>query len=297
MTDPAMGPLRRRMIEDMTIRKFVPKTQHDYLQRVKNFAAYLGRSPDTANFEDLRPLPATLGCGRDYGRLRSDDGFGRSRDFDRAFEHIVSCANLGERDRLRSRLQPDGRRIDDLCRCKGVLPCSRGLAAHVEAPDLTFGARLHPSQLATNAGVDISLKIDPESENGQYRRLGPLKAIAHVERNRPVPPQPRTRAGEDGHLTFSIPMEPRCEASRALGGNGAEQRGGSGEPSALGAQGNAADALDVTRVDAIDIDFPSENLAMPALGHAVVKCSEAPGHHAFNLIVEGLHANLDRGQD
>jgi len=54
MTDQAMSPLRRRMIDDMTIRKFAPKTQHDYLQRVKNFAAYLGRSPDTANFEDLR---------------------------------------------------------------------------------------------------------------------------------------------------------------------------------------------------------------------------------------------------
>ena len=54
MTDEVISPLRRRMIEDMTIRKFAPKTQHDYLQRVKNFAAYLGRSPDTANFEDLR---------------------------------------------------------------------------------------------------------------------------------------------------------------------------------------------------------------------------------------------------
>jgi site-specific recombinase XerD len=42
------------MIEDMTIRKFAPKTQHDYLQRVKNFAAYLGRSPDTASSEDVR---------------------------------------------------------------------------------------------------------------------------------------------------------------------------------------------------------------------------------------------------
>lgn len=38
MTDHAMSPLRRRMIEDMTIRKFAPKTRHDYLQRVKNFA-------------------------------------------------------------------------------------------------------------------------------------------------------------------------------------------------------------------------------------------------------------------
>ena len=54
MTDEAMSPLRRRMIEDMTIRKFAPKTQHDYMQRVKNFAAFLGRSPDTASFEDVR---------------------------------------------------------------------------------------------------------------------------------------------------------------------------------------------------------------------------------------------------
>jgi site-specific recombinase XerD len=54
MTDEAMSPLRRRMIEDMTIRKFAPKTQHDYVQRVKNFAAFLGRSPDTASFEDVR---------------------------------------------------------------------------------------------------------------------------------------------------------------------------------------------------------------------------------------------------
>ena len=54
MTDEAISPLRRRMIEDMTIRKFAPKTQHDYISAVKNFAAFLGRSPDTASFEDVR---------------------------------------------------------------------------------------------------------------------------------------------------------------------------------------------------------------------------------------------------
>ena len=48
------SPLRQRMIEDMTIRKLTPKTQHDYVQRVKNFATFLGRSPDTASFEDVR---------------------------------------------------------------------------------------------------------------------------------------------------------------------------------------------------------------------------------------------------
>jgi integrase/recombinase XerD len=42
------------MIEDMTIRKFASKTQHDYVQRIKNFAAFVGRSPDTASFEDVR---------------------------------------------------------------------------------------------------------------------------------------------------------------------------------------------------------------------------------------------------
>ena len=54
MTEQAISPLRRRMTEDMSIRKFAPKTQHDYVQRVKHFAAFLRRSPDTANFEDVR---------------------------------------------------------------------------------------------------------------------------------------------------------------------------------------------------------------------------------------------------
>jgi integrase/recombinase XerD len=54
MTEQAISPLRRRMIEDMTIRKFAHKTQHDYVQRVKEFASYLKRSPDTAKPEDVR---------------------------------------------------------------------------------------------------------------------------------------------------------------------------------------------------------------------------------------------------
>src|SRR5437660_3873152 len=54
MTDKAINPLRRRMIEDMTIRKLAPKTQQGYIRTVKDFAAFLGRSPDTARFEDVR---------------------------------------------------------------------------------------------------------------------------------------------------------------------------------------------------------------------------------------------------
>jgi integrase/recombinase XerD len=54
MTDEAISPLRRRMIEDMTIRKLAPKTQEGYIRTVKNFAAFLGRSPETASLEDVR---------------------------------------------------------------------------------------------------------------------------------------------------------------------------------------------------------------------------------------------------
>jgi integrase/recombinase XerD len=54
MTDEAISPLRRRMIEDMTIRKLAPKTQQGYIRTIKDFAVFLGRSPDTASFEDIR---------------------------------------------------------------------------------------------------------------------------------------------------------------------------------------------------------------------------------------------------
>ena len=54
MTEESVSPLRRRMIEDMTVRNFVEKTRNDYIRHVKTFTAFLGRSPDTATREDLR---------------------------------------------------------------------------------------------------------------------------------------------------------------------------------------------------------------------------------------------------
>jgi integrase/recombinase XerD len=49
-----VSPLRRRMIEDMRMRKLSTKTQSTYIRAVRHFAGYLGRSPDTATDEDLR---------------------------------------------------------------------------------------------------------------------------------------------------------------------------------------------------------------------------------------------------
>ena len=73
MTDEAMSPLRRRMIEDMTICKFVPKIQHDYVQGIKNFAAFLGRSPDTASFEDVRRYQLHLAANPDHAHAGDEE--------------------------------------------------------------------------------------------------------------------------------------------------------------------------------------------------------------------------------
>src|SRR5437660_4789431 len=54
MSEKPISPLRRRMIEDMTVRNFVEKTRDDYIRHVRTFTAFLGRSPDTAMPEDLR---------------------------------------------------------------------------------------------------------------------------------------------------------------------------------------------------------------------------------------------------
>jgi integrase/recombinase XerD len=52
MTKECITPLRRRMIEDMTVRRLTSEIQRNYIRAVKTFASFLGRSPATA--EELR---------------------------------------------------------------------------------------------------------------------------------------------------------------------------------------------------------------------------------------------------
>ena len=54
MSNKPISPLRQRMIDDMRARRFSEDTQRDYVRKVRNFAAFLGQSPDTATKEDLR---------------------------------------------------------------------------------------------------------------------------------------------------------------------------------------------------------------------------------------------------
>jgi integrase/recombinase XerD len=54
MKEKRTTPLRARMIEDMRIRGMGEKAQQAHIRAIKDFAAFLGRTPDTATPEDLR---------------------------------------------------------------------------------------------------------------------------------------------------------------------------------------------------------------------------------------------------
>jgi len=60
MSEKPISPLRARMLEDMTVRNFVPATQREYIRAVKKLAAFLKRSPDTATADDLRAFQVHL---------------------------------------------------------------------------------------------------------------------------------------------------------------------------------------------------------------------------------------------
>jgi integrase/recombinase XerD len=71
-TERPVSALRQRMLEDMAMRGLRSHTQHDHIRFVRGFAAFLGRSPDTATAEDIRRFqvyqhesgvqPPTINC-------------------------------------------------------------------------------------------------------------------------------------------------------------------------------------------------------------------------------------------
>ncbi len=54
MPHKPISPLRQRLIDDMTARRYGEKVQKAYVRHVRAFTHFLGRSPDTATKEDLR---------------------------------------------------------------------------------------------------------------------------------------------------------------------------------------------------------------------------------------------------
>jgi hypothetical protein len=63
-----ISPLRRRMIEDMTVRNLSPATQRSYLHAVLKLSRYFRRSPDRLGLEDVRAFQVHLVSAGSHGR-------------------------------------------------------------------------------------------------------------------------------------------------------------------------------------------------------------------------------------
>ena len=55
-----ISPLRRRMIEDMTVRNLSPATQQSYLHAVSKFSRHFGQSPDRLGLEEVHAFQLHL---------------------------------------------------------------------------------------------------------------------------------------------------------------------------------------------------------------------------------------------
>ncbi|RMI14769.1 tyrosine-type recombinase/integrase [Sinorhizobium meliloti] len=55
-----LSPLRRRMIEDMTVRNLSPATQRSLINAGQKFSRYFGRSPDRLDLEDVHAFQVHL---------------------------------------------------------------------------------------------------------------------------------------------------------------------------------------------------------------------------------------------
>jgi integrase/recombinase XerD len=60
MTEEAINPLRRRMIEDMTARNLDEGTQRGYIRSVRACCRYCGRRPEQLTYEDVRRFQLQL---------------------------------------------------------------------------------------------------------------------------------------------------------------------------------------------------------------------------------------------
>ena len=169
MTPVRVSPLRRRMIEDMSIRQFGPKTQQDYVRVVADFARLLGRSPDQAEPEDLRRYQLHL-AAEGASPAKMNAAVSALRFF---FKVTLGRSGFGEQlatvrkeDRLPQVLSPEEVAL--------LLHCAPSLKHKAALRRAGRGARLprplHPPRrdLQQPAGV-----------HGRPRRALPLEGLPH----------------------------------------------------------------------------------------------------------------------
>src|SRR6201993_653528 len=174
MTEQAISPLRRRMIEDMAIRKLGAKTQHDYVQRVKDFAVFLGRSADKAGKEDVRRFQLHLSeSGAHTPKINAT--VSALRFF---FDVTLDRADLGKQMTFiyEPRKVPIVLSLDEV---KRFLEAAPGLK-YKAALSVAYGAGLRVSEVAALKVCDIDSKrmlIRVEQGKGRKDRNAMLSPV------------------------------------------------------------------------------------------------------------------------
>ena len=165
MTSATTTPLRQRMIEDMTIRQFGSKTQHDYVRVVADFARFLGRSPDQAEPEDLRRYQLRL-AAEGASPAKMNAAVSALRFF---FKVTLGRQGYGERlatvrkeDRLPEVLSPEEVAL--------LLHCAPSLK-HKAALSIAYGCGLRVSEIVHLKVADIdSARMLVRVEQGKGRK-------------------------------------------------------------------------------------------------------------------------------
>ena len=165
MTPEHVSPLRQRLVEDMTIRQFGPKTQHDYVRVVADFARFIGRSPDQAAPEDLRRYQLHL-AAQGASPAKMNAAVSALRFF---FKVTLGLAGFGERlatvrkeDRLPEVLSPEEVAL--------LLHCAPSLK-HKAALSVAYGCGLRVSEITHLKVADIdSARMLIRVEQGKGRK-------------------------------------------------------------------------------------------------------------------------------
>ena len=90
-----MTPLRRRLIDDMTVRNLSPATQQSYVYAVAKFSRFFGQSPDRLGVEEVRAYQIHLvGLGLSWSHINQVSCalrffFGVTLGRQGAIDHIV----------------------------------------------------------------------------------------------------------------------------------------------------------------------------------------------------------------
>ena len=144
-----VSPLRQRLIDDMSMRRFSAETQRNYIRDIGRLASFLGRAPDTATVEDLRRFQiAQQEAGLGVPTMNAI--VSALRFF---FVHTIDRPDLARKlVRLRyARSLPDVLSPDEVRRLLGATVCLK----HLAVLSVAYGAGLRVAEVAALKVGDI----------------------------------------------------------------------------------------------------------------------------------------------